>query len=159
MILLRKQKEEKADELELYSSLSHDNIVRMSAYLIIPLVFVFGVYVLMNGHLSPGGGFSGGAVLGASIILMSVAYGKEASARFMSERVFKTVSALALSFYCLSKAYSFFCGANHLESIISPGTPGRIFSAGLILPLNIAVGFVVTCTMYGIYRLFKEGKI
>ena len=54
---------------------------------------------------------------------------------------------------------SFFCGANELESGISAGVPGRIFSAGLILPLNAAVGIVVACTMYGLYSVFRRGRI
>ena len=65
----------------------------------------------------------------------------------------------SLLFYSLSKCYSFFCGANHLETIFRTGVPGRIFSAGLILPLNLAVGTVVACTMYGFYALFQRGKI
>ena len=65
----------------------------------------------------------------------------------------------ALSFYALSKSYSFFTGANHLESHIPPGTPGNILSSGLILPLNICVGLVVACTMYGFYALFRKGDL
>ena len=118
-----------------------------------------GVYVLLNGHLSPGGGFSGGAILGSALILYALVYGEDKAAKVFSPRLIKTVTACSLSFYALSKAYSFFTGANHLHSIISPGVPGRIFSAGLILPLNIAVGFVVCCTMYTFYMLFRRGSI
>ena len=64
---------------------------------------------------------------------------------------------IALGFYSLSKSYSFFTGANHLESFIPKGTPGNILSSGLILPLNIAVGMVVACTMYGFYVMFRKG--
>ncbi|MBR6397187.1 MAG: hypothetical protein IKS09_09530, partial [Lachnospiraceae bacterium] len=62
-----------------------------------------------------------------------------------------------LGFYSLSKSYSFYTGANHLESFIPKGTPGNILSSGLILPLNIAVGMVVACTMYGFYVMFRKG--
>ncbi|MCX4316273.1 MAG: hypothetical protein OSJ52_06505, partial [Lachnospiraceae bacterium] len=48
-------------------------------------------------------------------------------------------------------------GANHLESFIPKGTPGAILSSGLILPLNICVGMVVACTMYGFYAVFRKG--
>lgn len=133
--------------------LSMDPVLRQTAKIIIPFIFMYGVYILLNGHLSPGGGFSGGAVLGAAIVLFSAAYGEEAARRFLSERRFKIVSLIALSFYCLSKSYSFYTGANELESFIGNGTPGDIISAGLILPLNIAVGLVVACTIYGIYRM------
>jgi len=79
--------------------------------------------------------------------------------RFFSFKTFKVVSYAALTFYAGSKAYSFFTGANHLHSIIGPGNPGDIFSAGLILPLNIAVGLVVACTMYAFYTLFRKGDV
>jgi multicomponent Na+:H+ antiporter subunit B len=39
------------------------------------------------------------------------------------------------------------------------GTPGDILSAGLILPLSIAVGIVVACTIYCFYSLFSEGEV
>ena len=66
-------------------------------------------------------------------------------------------SFCALAFYSLAKSYSFFMGANHLDSHIPLGTPGDILSAGLILPLNIAVGAVVAWTMYSFYTLFRKG--
>ena len=58
-----------------------------------------------------------------------------------------------------SKAWSFFSGANGLPSGISLGVPGAILSGGLILPLNIAVGFVVCCTMYALFSLFQRGEV
>ncbi|MBQ9617343.1 MAG: hypothetical protein IJR48_03170, partial [Oscillibacter sp.] len=50
-------------------------------------------------------------------------------------------------------------GANGLESHIPKGVPGAILSGGLILPLDIAVGLVVACTMFGFYSLFRRGTI
>lgn len=150
------------DETEMnapsYHYLTHDVILRRTVRALIPLIFVFGIYVLLNGHLSPGGGFSGGAVLGAGIILLSSAYGEEASGRLVTERTFRIVTTSALLFYCVGKSYTFYTGANGLETFIGNGTPGDILSAGLILPLNVAVGLVVACTMYGIYRMFKERR-
>ena len=125
--------------------------------ILFPIIVIFGIYVILNGHISPGGGFSGGAIIGAGLILYANAYGFEKTQRFFSEKTYKWVSFFALTFYCLAKSYSFFTGANHLHSIISAGVPGRIISAGLILPLNICVGLVVACTMYSFYTLFRKG--
>ena len=122
-------------------------------------VLLFGVYVLLNGHLSPGGGFSGGAILGAALILYAMAFGFEDIGRFMNEKSIKVITCCSLGFYVVAKSYSFITGANHLHSIISTGTPGAIVSAGLIMPLNVAVGFVVACTMYSIFSLLKRGSI
>ena len=97
--------------------------------------------------------------MGAGMILCLNAYGFKRMEHVFSFKTFQAVSVTALSFYALSKAYSFFTGANHLPSVITPGTPGRIFSAGLIPYLNIAVGLVVCCTMYGLYTLFRRGEM
>ena len=136
-----------------------DPLVRTTAMIVVPAVILFGVYVILNGHLGPGGGFSGGALIGAGLILYAMACGFERIERFLNLKSFRVIVLAALSFYSLSKCYSFFCGANHLESGITAGVPGRILSAGLILPLNAAVGIVVACTMYGFYSVFTRGRI
>lgn len=139
--------------------LTKDPILHQAALFVVPVIFLFGIYVVFNGHLSPGGGFSGGAIIGAGLILYSAAFGFEQTERFLNRRTYRVITFCALCFYSLSKCWSFYTGANHLESGIYPGTLGRIFSAGLILPLNIAVGAVVACTMYGLYSLFQRGKL
>ncbi len=63
----------------------------------------------------------------------------------------------ALGCYCLAKSYSFYTGANHIESMIPLGRPGAILSSGLILILNICVGIVVAGTMYTFYVMFRKG--
>lgn len=136
-----------------------DPLLRFTAKLVLPFVLVYGIYVILNGHIGPGGGFSGGAVIGGGLILYAVAYGFEAVDRFLNFKTFRIIVLCALCFYSVAKCYSFFCGANHLETIFSPGTPGMIFSAGLILPLNVAVGTVVACTMYSFYSVFQRGRL
>lgn len=136
-----------------------DPLLKSTARIIVPLVIVYGIYVIFNGHLGPGGGFSGGAVIGGGLILYAIAFGFEPLDRFLNLKIYRMVVLCALCFYSFAKCYSFFCGANHLETIFSPGTPGMIFSAGLILPLNVAVGIVVACTMYGFYSIFQRGRI
>ena len=118
---------------------------------------VCAVTILMN--LSPGGGFSGGAVLAAALMIYALVWGDEAASRTFRASILRAVVVCSLGFYCLAKSYSFFTGANHLHSIISPGTPGNILSGGLILPLNVAVGLVVCCTMYSFYMYFRRGEL
>ena len=137
----------------------NDVILQKVSNLIVPCLLLFGIYVVLNGHLSAGGGFSGGAIMGAALILYVNAHGltKASQHKLFGAKVFKYVTFAALAFYSLAKSYSFFMGANHLDSHIPLGTPGNILSAGLILPLNIAVGAVVAWTMYSFYTLFRKG--
>lgn len=158
MLLMRDDKKQKGvDSSDMNYEPRFDKILQQVTFILFPLIMIFGVYVVVNGHLSPGGGFSGGAIMGAGLILYLNAFGIEKIRRFFTENTHKYVCVAALSFYCLAKSYSFFTGANHLESIISTGVPGNIISAGLILPLNICVGLVVACTMYSFYTLFRKG--
>lgn len=136
-----------------------DPILRRVASLAIPAILLLGCVIVINGHLSPGGGFSGGAVLSAALILCANAYGFEQVHRFFPERAFVASSSEALAVYALAKGYSFFTGANHIESGIPTGTVGDILSGGLILPLNLCVGLIVAGTLYSFYALFSEEGI
>lgn len=156
LVLLRKDKGKKEDNDRVYEP-KNDTILQKVAFILVPMIMIFGIYIILNGHLSPGGGFSGGAIIGAGLILYLNAFGFAKTERFFTEKTYKIVSFCALSFYCLAKSYSFYTGANGLESGIPLGTPGAILSSGLILPLNICVGLVVACTMYAFYAIFRKG--
>ncbi|MDE7429838.1 MAG: hypothetical protein K2N00_11370 [Lachnospiraceae bacterium] len=135
----------------------NDTILQLVATFLVPIIIIFGIYIILNGHLGPGGGFSGGAVIGAGLVLYLNAFGFAKTERFFTEKTYKWVCFFSLSFYCLAKSYSFYTGANQLHSVIPKGTPGAILSSGLILPLNIAVGLVVACTIYAFYAMFRKG--
>ena len=167
MILLRIDSKNQRSEYEdyytvrtdSYFDLSSDPVLRLVCAVIIPCILLYGIYILLNGQNSPGGGFSGGAVLGAGMILFSAAFGFDKADRVFTLKVSNIVTFVSLAFYSFAKGYVFFMGANGLENHIPKGTPGAIFSGGMILPLDIAVGCVVGCTMYGFYSLFRRGSI
>ncbi len=163
IILLRADRMRKSGEPEIPELESmplprpDDSIFRAAALLLVPVGILFGIYVILNGHLSAGGGFSGGAIIGAALILYASAYGPEKFERLFTFRTYQWITFFALMTYTLLKTYSFYTGANGLESHIPLGKPGAILSGGLILPLNICVGLVVSCTMYAFYSLFSKG--
>ena len=152
----------KKDENEvriLQGKVGDDEILKIIVEILFPFLIMLGIYVVFNGHLSPGGGFSGGTILGAGLILYSTAFGFEGVKKFFTFKTFTKCISFSLIFYALAKGYSFITGAAHIDSGIPLGTPGNILSGGLILPLNIAVGIVVACTIYGLYALFTQGDI
>ena len=134
-------------------------ILQKVATLIVPLVFLFGIYIILNGHLSPGGGFSGGAMIGAGMILYVAAFGFDKTEKFFNEKVYKCIKVTALICYGCIVTYYFLTGANGLESIIPLGKAGKILSGGITLPINIFVGSEVACTMYAFYALFRRGGL
>ena len=170
LFLLRKDKEShKYSQLaqtmdvnphsDTYYEPKNDIILQKTAVILVPIVLLTGVYVVLNGHLSPGGGFSGGAIMGAGLILYVTAFGFDKMRKFFTYKTYQRIVLAALMTYAVSKCYSFYTGANHIHSIIPLGTPGAILSSGLILVLNICVGFIVTCTMYCFYAVFRKGEL
>ncbi len=167
MILLRRDQKNMRTAYEDYYRISEedyfptdrDQIARRVGGVLTPCILLFGIYILLNGQISPGGGFSGGAVLGAGLVIFASTRGDSAVDGFLTKRVFHWAAFCALSFYSFAKGYVFFMGANGLENHIPKGVPGAILSGGLILPLDIAVGLVVACTMFGFYSLFRRGTI
>jgi multicomponent Na+:H+ antiporter subunit B len=141
-----------------YHDLNKDKIINRVGMILVPCIFVFGIYVLLNGQNGPGGGFSGGSVMGAGLIIGTAAFGYEKMDRFISTKTAMWITFISLAFYSFAKGYVFFTGANGLDNHIPKGIPGAILSGGLILPLDIAVGMVVACTMYGFYNLFRRGR-
>ncbi|WP_300800028.1 hydrogen gas-evolving membrane-bound hydrogenase subunit E [uncultured Acetatifactor sp.] len=160
LILLRrdgkKEQEEGQDNDRLYEP-KNDVILQTVARVLVPPILLFGIYIILAGHLGPGGGFSGGAVIGAGLILYLNAFGFAKTERFFTAKTYRRMSFCALACYSIAKSYSFYTGANHIESVVPLGTPGAILSGGLILVLNICVGVVVAGTMYTFYVMFRKG--
>ncbi len=162
LILLRIDKKKKTgqeypEESDNIYEPKDDLILQTVTRILFPTIVIFGIYVILGGHLGPGGGFSGGAIIGAGLILYLNAFGFEKTEKFFTAKTYKCLSVCALGCYALCKSYSFYTGANHIESIIPLGTPGAILSSGLILILNICVGIVVAGTMYTFFVMFRKG--
>ena len=135
-----------------------DQLTSLLGRSLLPVILLFGVYVVLNGHLSPGGGFSGGAVLGAGLILASLVLGGGADGAAAARPPdHGSDGGLPAGLWgdegvlLLHRGQS--CGLGRAK-----GTPGELLSGGLILPLNICVGIIVACTMYTFYTLFLPGE-
>ena len=104
---------------------------------------------LLNGETSPGGGFSGGTILGAGLILFSAAFGPGHTRVLMNQRRYSAVRTFGLLLYAVLYGVYIFIGANGLPNYLT----------GMILLIDLAVGLVVACTVYGFYALFSRGEI
>ena len=160
LALLRREGRDAFDELlHGMEESTHDVILIQISRIIAPMIAVFGLYVIVNGHLTPGGGFSGGAILGSAMILFVCSFGTKEARRVFSYDSCRRMMTGALLFYAVIKGYAIFAGANGYPIPLPMGTPGNIFSAGLLLPLNLAVGIIVAYTMYILYILFSKGEM
>lgn len=62
-------------------------IIQTAVRLLVPFIQLFGLYVIVHGHYSPGGGFQGGVILGASFVLLALAFDQQFSMQYMTEKV------------------------------------------------------------------------
>ncbi len=131
-------------------------ILRAVSAFIIPIILLYGAYLTVNGHRAAGGGFPGGTIIGVAVILFNIAFGSEVTDKFITFKGCVRTISLSLLAYLILRGATFFMGANGMRAIIPLGTPGNIFSGGLILPLNICVALVIASMMYMLYSLFSH---
>ncbi|HDH27658.1 MAG TPA: sodium:proton antiporter [Euryarchaeota archaeon] len=141
--------------------MTEDIIVKTTARLMTPFIQMFGLYIILHGHLTPGGGFQGGAIIGASMILLAVVYGLEEGEKRMSHDL-STVLESSTIVYVLIGFIGIAAGVNFLASGaagIPLGRPGSLLSGGMIFALNIVIGFKVASTGKTLfYTLAKEDE-
>ncbi|TSD95391.1 sodium:proton antiporter [Skermania sp. ID1734] len=118
---------------------------KLVGYVLLPVTLMIGLDLVVHGHLTPGGGFQGGVVLGTGLHLLYVGGDYPALERLRPMPALHIGEALgALSFALVGVAGLIVSGA-FLVNVVPQGTFGQLFSAGTVPVLNVAVGFEVAC--------------
>ncbi len=119
------------------------------------LIFLFGIYIVLFGHLTPGGGFAGGVILASSYVLLMLAFGRKFAEKNLSLGIAsKFDCAGALLFIAVALIGLFFGAAsffyNYLQQQVEAGheTALRLVSAGTIPLSNIAIGIKVGASLF-----------
>ena len=90
-------------------------IIKTICRLLLPFLQIYAIYVLMHGHYSPGGGFQGGVMMGASLILLVIAYGLDDAQRRISVKALTIYACLGLFIYSGIGALALLMGGNYLD--------------------------------------------
>ncbi|MDA3812980.1 MAG: cation:proton antiporter [Candidatus Cloacimonetes bacterium] len=128
-------------------------IVKKISQIICPVIFMFGLYIIVHGHLTPGGGFAGGVIMAGAFILQILANGnilpklrkEEEGLEFLESSAILGFLILAGLGLLLSGGVVFF--ANFMEK----GVLGNLISAGFIPLENIVVGAEVCAAIATIF--------
>jgi multisubunit Na+/H+ antiporter MnhB subunit len=120
------------------------------------IVFVFGIYIIFYGHLTPGGGFAGGVILALGYVMMSLCCGKENALRRMPLGIASELDSVgALMFLVIAWLGMFgVLGSSFFGNYIAkfnPGLPFHLFSAGTIPLCNIAIAIKVAASLFLVY--------
>ena len=124
---------------------------------IVPLIQVFAFYVITHGHYSPGGGFQGGVMLAASIVLLRISIGADSYKRFPPEAAIVVAGIGALCFALLGFLPLLF-GGNFLEyGMAVPGMDAVSLRYWGIFWAEVFIGFVVWGALVAIYDALAGG--
>jgi multicomponent Na+:H+ antiporter subunit B len=127
-------------------------LVRNGAAVLVPLISIFAAYIIMNGHLSAGGGFQGGAIIASSVMLLLLA-----NPEYVVDHDFLGITeSLAGVLYVLAGIAGLMFAGGFLDSRMLPlGQFGAFFSAGAIPIISVLLGVKVGCELSVIIDRFR----
>ncbi len=134
-------------------------IVRTTAQFLTPAIALYGLYLIIHGHISSGGGFQGGAVFASSAVLLTVAFGSRRVAAFLSENRLVAISCsgalmfIALGFAGMGTTFfqNVFVGSPLFGNVPAYGpNPEDIWTGGTVPLMNIAVALNVVAGLAAI---------
>ena len=123
-------------------------IVKVVCRRLVPFVQIFGLYVIMHGHSSPGGGFQGGVILASSFMLLVLCDGLETVQRRFSVAMVNTATSTGVLLYAGVGVLCLLLGANYLDYSVLPSAEPR--SLGMLV-IEVGVGITVTGALVSIF--------
>ncbi len=145
-------------------------IVRTISDQLILFIMVFGFYIITHGHLTPGGGFQGGAVIASGVVMMIAAFGSNQIKKSLKEHHLSVVeSSGALIFLGMALAglgttffFNFLVGTPVFGTVPSTGpNTGNLWTGGVIPLMNLGVGLKVMAGLSAVVlamALFSSGE-
>jgi len=130
-------------------------IVQTSANILYPFVLIFGLYIVMHGHLTPGGGFQGGAVIATGVVLVIVANAYEDIMAMLHKVIYKAQESAGLILFIGAAGIALILGLPFFNNFLANSgllfglpvpfgpNPGDLNTAGVIPIMNFAVGIEV----------------
>ncbi|MFH0839817.1 MAG: MnhB domain-containing protein [Candidatus Omnitrophota bacterium] len=126
-------------------------IVKTITRLTVGFILLYGIYILVHGHISPGGGFAGGVIIALSFIHLMLAFGKETALSKLSKpaaALFESFGAIA---FLAIATLGFMGGYFFFNFFTDKGEPFKLFSAGIIPLCNIAISVKVAAGLFSIF--------
>ena len=117
-----------------------NRILKTGAKVLFPVIILYGVYIVLHGHLSPGGGFQGGVIIASGFLLNFLAYGEGYNLNHKIITLFESLSGAGI---ILAGVLSLFAVNSFLGNFLPLGEAGELFSAGVLPLIYIFVGLKV----------------
>ena len=120
------------------------HVEQRSLDIVFPLTMIYMFYIILHGHLSPGGGFQGGVLIVGVILMLYFADGYEQTAKAVSFNLLHEGEGVASVVYVALAMMGIAAGAQFCENILyQQGNIGDLYSSGTIFWMNLTVGIKV----------------
>ena len=128
-------------------------IIQVATRGLIPVIQIIGLYVFFHGHYSPGGGFQGGVLLAASILLARLSLGAEVSQTIFPTRKAMALSAVGVLIFAGTGLLALLAGGNFLNYGFLPIPrlePAMLRNYGILF-IELGVTITVMTSLIAIY--------
>jgi len=143
---------QEAGSSESKEAIASSEIVQTGSAILLPLIAIFAAYIIMNGHLSAGGGFQGGAIIASGVMLLLLARPEIG----LDHDFLGTTESLAGVLYVLTGIAGLVFAGGFLDSRMLPlGQFGAFFSAGAIPVISVLLGVKVGCELSVVIDRFR----
>ncbi len=140
-ILYRKEEEEEENlhHVSHRLNLPASGLIRTGAKILFPLILLLGIYVFVHGHLTPGGGFQGGAIIATGFLLMLVSY----KGFTTNHNIMIWLESIAGLGFVAVGLYGLFTYGSFLQNTGWTGNLNDLISGGFIPLIYIFIGIKV----------------
>lgn len=123
-------------------------IVKTVTRVTVWLILLYGFYIILHGHLTPGGGFGGGVIIALALLNVLLAYGRDFTGKWLNIKLLQDIEASTATLFLILGILGLAAGGAFLSNFLSHGTLFRLLSSGTILPLNIIIGIKVGMSLF-----------
>lgn len=120
-----------------------DIIIKICSSITLPLALLLGIYIVLHGHLSPGGGFQGGVIIASTVLIFYIAYGREKTLNIFNKSKLSKVEEFGALTFIFVASLGIIYGVSFFTNVLNKGNLGNVFSSGTIFFMNFAVGYKV----------------
>jgi multicomponent Na+:H+ antiporter subunit B len=138
----------KAEKINPKKSEGMTLIVKTVTRISVWLILLYGIYIIMHGHLTPGGGFGGGVIIALAFLNVMLAYGRDFTSKWLNIGFLHDVEAASAALFLVMGLLGVSLGGAFFANFLSKGELFSLISAGTILPLNIIIGLKVAMSLF-----------
>jgi multicomponent Na+:H+ antiporter subunit B len=135
--------------------MKHNLILRVVSKFLIPLIFLFALYVQFHGDFGPGGGFQAGVIFSAGLILYALVFGVETAKKIIPPFVLRLLASLGVLIYAGTGIAALILGGRYLEFGVLASTQVAGQHLGIVV-VELGVGMTVMSVMLLIFFAFAE---